>query len=74
MQKSANMRTEDFAESGRSLVWQRDSRGPWTVHWGTPESTVAGFNSSPPTTTFIFLSVRRSSCKILMVKARVVER
>ncbi|KAH3839424.1 hypothetical protein DPMN_112854 [Dreissena polymorpha] len=44
---SANRLAEDFTESGKSLMWQRNSRGPRTVPHGTSESTIAGLDSSP---------------------------
>ena len=44
---SAKRRTVDFTESGRSLIWNKKKRGPSTVPWGTPESSLTASDSSP---------------------------
>ena len=58
-QSSANSLTEDVTLSGRSFMWQRNSIGPSTVPWGTPESTVVSFDFSPSTIVHIDLAVRK---------------
>ena len=58
-QSSAKSLTWDRTTSGRSFMWQGNMRGPRTVPWGTPESTVTLFDCSPSTTTFIVLSFKK---------------
>ena len=57
-QSSANKRTCDDTAKGKSFIWHKKSRGPKTVPWGTPESTVTLLDDSPSTTTCIYLLVR----------------
>ena len=40
-------------------MWQRNSIGPITVPWGTPESTVVSFDFSPSTIVHIDVAVRK---------------
>ena len=56
-----------FTASGRSLMWHKNSSGPRTVPCGTPESTVTESDSSPSTTTFIFLFVKKSNSQELIL-------
>ena len=58
-QSSANNLIEDVTLSGRSFMWQRNSIGPSTMPWGTPESTVVSFDFSPSTIVRIDLAVRK---------------
>ena len=58
-QSSAKGLTWDFTESGKSLIWHKNIRGPRTVPCVTPDSTLTLFDSSPSTTTFIVLSFRK---------------
>ena len=45
-QSSAKRRTVDSIASVRSLIWHKNRRGPKTVPWGTPESTLTASDSS----------------------------
>ena len=58
-QSSANSLIEDVTLSGRSFMWQRNSIGPSTMPWGTPESTVVSFDFSPSTIVRIDLAVKK---------------
>ncbi|KAH3796132.1 hypothetical protein DPMN_149699 [Dreissena polymorpha] len=50
-QSSANRRTLDFTDEGRSLMKSRNRRGPRTDPLGTPEITGAMVEVAPSTTT-----------------------
>ena len=66
-QSSAKRQTVDFTESGKSLLWHKIRRGPSTVSWGTPGSTLTASDSSPSTPTFIRLFVRKSHSHAFML-------
>ena len=58
-QSSANRRTWELTEEGRSLIWHRKRMGPRTEPWGTPESTVVDLEQAPSLTTLMDLCVRK---------------
>ena len=47
-QSSANKRTDELTQSGRSFIWHKNIIGPSTVPLGTPESTDVSFELHPP--------------------------
>ena len=72
-QSSTNRRTVDFTASGRSLMWHKNRSGHRAVPCGTPESTWTASDSSPFTTTFICLLVRKShSHELILPVTRTV--
>ena len=66
-QPSAKRQTVDFNTSVRSLIWHNNRRGPRTVPCGTPESSLIASDSSPSTTIFICLLVKKPRSHELIV-------
>ena len=58
-QSSAKRRALAWTLDGRSLMYARNSRGPSTVPWGTPDVTGAELDDLPSTTTFWVLLDRK---------------
>ena len=58
-QSSANKRTDELTQPGRSLIWHKNIIGPSTVPWSTPESTDVSFELSPSTIVLIVLVDRK---------------
>ena len=50
-QSSANNLTWEVTTLGRSFMWIKNSKGPRTVPWGTPDKTLAGLEYFPSTST-----------------------
>ena len=66
-QSSANSRTDELTQSGRSLMWHKNMIGPKTVPWGTPESTDVSLDFSPSTIVLIILVVRKLVSHVWML-------
>ena len=47
--------------SGMSLIYNKNSNGPMTVPWGTPETTASSLDRTPSTRTDCDLSPRKAS-------------
>jgi hypothetical protein len=58
-QSSANKRTDELTQSGRSFIWHKNIIGQSTVPWGIPESTDVSFELSPSTIVLIVLVDRK---------------
>jgi hypothetical protein len=54
-QSSANKRTDELTQCGRSFIWHKNIIGPSTVPWVTQESTDCSCEHSPSTIVLIVL-------------------
>ena len=64
MQSIANNLVCEEPASERSLIYNKNSNGPNTVPWGTPEVTEAWDGVAPPNKTFWCLWVRKVSIQL----------
>ena len=60
-QSSANNLTWEVTTLGKSLICIKNSRGPKTVPWGTPEITFEGRDLEPSTTTICSLVFKKAA-------------
>ena len=60
-QSSANNLTWEVTRLGKSLICIKNSRGPKTVPWGTPEITFVGRDLEPSTTTVCSLVFKKAA-------------
>ena len=70
-QSSANNLTWEVTTLGRTFMWIKNSKGPGTVPWGTPDKTLACVEYFPSTSTDCDLgwgAVSYSSLSIAQVK------